>query len=64
MVFLKGERVLVSIGHEGIYGTVVYSRMAPPQYSIPEVYSVRLDTKIHDPSYSGTIVRASQVSKA
>jgi hypothetical protein len=63
MTFLKGEKVLVHINDEHIPGIIVYSRMAAPQYSVPEVYSVRLETRINDVSYTGTIVRANQVSK-
>ena len=64
MTFLKGERVIVTMESGEVSGTIVYSRMAPPQYSVPEVYSVRLDSRKNDPSYTGTIVRANQVRKA
>jgi len=46
-------------------GIIAYARMAPPSYSTPEVYSVKLDHLVWSPAfekhYNGTIVKADDV---
>lgn len=63
--FDKGDRVNTSLGA----GTIVYKRMAPPNYSVAEAYSVCLDSKKAAselppfPSYTGTMLPADQVAE-
>jgi hypothetical protein len=62
-MFDKGDRVMTPGGA----GTVVYKRMAPPDFFEVDVYSVCLDTRKAEtekppfPSYSGTIYKAEMV---
>ena len=58
-MFDKGQRVVTPGGA----GEVVYKRMAPPTYAEVDVYSVKLDARKGDPTYSGTIYKANQVQK-
>jgi len=54
----KGDRVQTPLGA----GTVAYQRMAPPAFSTPEAISVVLDSRRHDPRYTGTIFPAADVT--
>ena len=54
----KGRRVRTPMG----IGEVIYRRMAPPDYSRPECYSVLLDCE-RRPGYSGTIFPADKVEE-
>lgn len=45
---------------DGRTGVVNYVRMAPPDYSKPEVYSVYLDHTLRA-SYSGTLINANDL---
>ena len=56
MSFKRGDRVLTPGG----YGTVMYVRMAAPEFSTPEAYSVRLD-KPNPGAYTGTVYPANCV---
>lgn len=59
-MFKTSERVVVTFKNgERRAGRVNYVRMAPPDFSKPEVYSVILDGVDH----AGTVVLAEQVSK-
>ena len=64
-MFDKDDRVLTPLGT----GTIVYRRMAAPNYSEAETYSVRLDKPAYvlnsnyQPNYAGTIFLASQVKE-
>lgn len=44
-------------------GTIIYARMAGPNYNAVEAYSVYLDSKKDNLKYSGTIVPAHEVEK-
>lgn len=59
-MFDKGDRVTTPGG----LGTVAYKRMAAPDYSQVEVYSVRLDDKSNIRNYTGTLYLAKEVSHA
>jgi hypothetical protein len=48
----------------GRLGWIHYVRFAPPTYTEPDVYSVRFDDRLKDPSYRGTIVHAREVELA
>ncbi len=48
----------------GRLGWIHYVRFAPPTYTEPDVYSVRFDDRLKDPSYRGTIVHAKEVELA
>ena len=52
-----GDRVQTPHGP----GTVVYQRMAPPDYTEPRAFSVVLDDLAEKPGYSGTIIAANVV---
>jgi len=54
MQFDQGDRVITPTGGAG---EVVYKRMKAPTYSEVEVYSVRLDARKGDPTYTGTIYK-------
>lgn len=57
-VFRSGDRVITPHGP----GSVRFVRMAPPTYSKPEAYSVRLDGAERTiASYIGTVYRAEEV---
>lgn len=63
MTLQPGTRVYVkSMKATGI---IAYCRMAPPTYSTPEVYSVKLDhlewAPAYERHYTGTIVKANDV---
>jgi hypothetical protein len=58
MNFKPGTPVMTSMGR----GEVVFSRMAPPTYSEPEAYSIKLDSRKTDPTYNGTMFPASEVT--
>lgn len=58
-MFHKGDRVMTPDGP----GEVVYKRMSPPTYSQAEVYSVCLDSKRGQGTYTGTIYKAEQVKE-
>ena len=55
-----GTRVTTPLG----LGTVVYVRMAPPDYNTVEVVSVALDVRRGDPRYGGTIFKIDDVEPA
>lgn len=55
---MPGTRVRVK--SSGRTGTIAYARMAPPDYSKPEVYSVRLDHTLRA-HYNGTIIKAEDI---
>ena len=57
MNFIKGSRVRVTVQGETKYGTVVYQRMAPPDYREAEAVSVYLEGT-HAPTYVGSIFNA------
>jgi hypothetical protein len=65
MIFDKGDRVSTPAGT----GTILYRRMAAPDYNSVAAYSVCLDTKKIEsekppfPFYSGTIFKAEEVSQ-
>lgn len=59
-MFQRGQRVLA----DGKPGMVVYTRMAPPDFSKVMAVSVFLDERARDLSYSGTIFPASKVKEA
>lgn len=50
-------------GHEEP-GEVVFQRNAPPMYTTPEAYSVRLDSRADKPGYTGTMFAADKVRLA
>lgn len=52
-----GDRVSTPHGP----GTLAYERMAPPDYTRPAAFSVRLDAKADQPGYTGTIIAANVV---
>jgi hypothetical protein len=56
-VFSQGKRVTTPNGP----GEVVYVRMAGPDYSKAQAYSVKLDSKKSNPGYTGTMILASDV---
>lgn len=58
MNFNKGDRVVTPGG----VGSVVYCRMAAPNYDTVSVYSVRLDHTSHNPNYTGTVYPAKDVA--
>jgi hypothetical protein len=55
--FDRGDRVMTPGGP----ATVVYRRMAAPSYTEAAAYSVRLDCRAADPTYSGTMYAAGDV---
>ena len=63
--FDKGDPVMTPSGP----GTVVYKRMASPDYTTVQMYSVALESRVAEsakppfPSYSGTAFPADQVSE-
>ena len=57
MTFREGERVDTPQGP----GTVVFQRMAPPEYVEAAAVSVRLDSRRRDLTYTGTIYLAGLV---
>lgn len=63
--FDKGDRVNTPLGA----GSVIYSRMAGPDYCSVAAYSVCLDSRKAEseqppfPSYSGTVFPAEQVTE-
>ena len=57
--FEKGDRVQTKFGD----GTVVFKRMAGPDYSKATCYSVCLDERREDAGYSGTIVLPGQIQE-
>ena len=62
IIFDKGDRVVTPQGA----GTVVYKRMAAPNYATVLVYSVALDSKVSndkEPNYVGTLYPAKEVQK-
>jgi hypothetical protein len=58
MNFKPGTPVMTSMGR----GEVVFSRMAAPTYSEAEAYSIKLDSRKNDPTYTGTMFSASDVT--
>ena len=56
-IFQTGDRVLAD--HKP--GTVVFVRMARPDYNKADCYSVRMDNRADDPSYAGSIWPACDV---
>lgn len=59
MIFNKGDRVRCPGGN----GTVVYKRMAAPDYNEVAVYSVRLDNGYYPcPETGGSIYPAKEVN--
>ena len=56
-MFDTGDRVMTPHGP----GEVVSKRMAPPTFSEVQVYSVCLDSKKGQGTYTGTIFKADQV---
>ena len=42
---MKGAKVIVQIDGQPIPGTIVYQRLAPPNYMVPEAFSIMLDGK-------------------
>lgn len=56
-MLFKGDRVLTQRG----YGTVVYVRMAAPDFVRPAAVSVLLDSQRERPGYSGTSFHARDV---
>lgn len=52
--FAQGDRVQTATGQ---FGTVVYVRMAPPDYDTVEAVSVYLDSRRDSSTYTGTIYR-------
>lgn len=57
--FEKGDRVMTPGG----VGTVYFKRMAPPNYSEVEAYSVKLDKRANDPHYAGSMFFAAEVKE-
>lgn len=57
-MFDRGDRVMTPGG----MGTVVYKRMEAPDYVQVAAYSVKLDTAIHNPNYTGTLYPAREVT--
>lgn len=55
--FGSGDKVMTPGGP----GVVQYCRMAPPDFLKVAVYSVKLDTAIHNPNYNGSLYPADQV---
>jgi len=55
--FIKGDRVMTPQGP----GEIVYKRMKPPTYGEVDVYSVCLDSKKGQGTYTGTIYKAEQI---
>lgn len=62
---VAGDRVFCTFkdGHEEP-GEVVYQRNAPPSYSLPEAFSVRLDSRAGNHGYVGTMFAADKVRLA
>lgn len=60
MAFEKGHPVITPLGK----GIVVFCRMAAPNYSVAAAYSVRLDSRKHEPQYTGTMFSVNEVSDA
>jgi hypothetical protein len=58
VTFLKGDRVMTPIGA----GAIAYARMAPPDYSTAEAYSVVLDDQRNRPGYTSTLFAAEFVT--
>jgi hypothetical protein len=64
MSFIKGDRVKTPLGN----GTVLWKRMAAPDYIEVDCYSIELDTKKAEtlvppfPYYNGTVFPAEEVS--
>jgi len=59
--FEPKDRVKVLVGEEYCSGSVNYVRMAHPNYSTPEVYSILLDKHFGRNGYSGSIYSADKV---
>jgi hypothetical protein len=57
--FTANDVVWVLVGDTYHRGRVRYARMAPPNFTAAEAYSVYLDE--HDPGYFGTIAPADTV---
>jgi hypothetical protein len=55
--FEVGDRVMTPHGA----GVIQYMRMAPPGYFQVYVYSVRLDSRVLDITYFGTMILADDV---
>lgn len=56
--YMKGTRVLAKEKP----GTVQYVRFGPPNFNMPEAYSVMLDDRRDKPGYAGTMYPASDVT--
>ncbi len=61
MELCKGDRVKVKVGEVVKTGTVMYVRFKGPEYTEVDAVSVRLDDRISDIRYTGTVVSADQV---
>lgn len=57
MTFTPGQRVMTPLGP----GAVSWQRNAPPDYRQAAAVSVRLDARVHDPRYTGTIFPAESI---
>lgn len=58
MQFQTGQRIEIE-GHGP--GTVVYQRLAPPDYVDAVTVSVRLDSQCHRINYVGTIIPVEKI---